>query len=202
MLNNDVKVILASASPRRRELLSRAGIDFEIVTSCVEEITTQSEPNQVVKELSYIKAEDVLKKVTRKDKSFAEKTIMVIGADTVVAKDGHIMGKPKSETEAFTMLRSIQGSTHQVYTGVTIFVCQQNSKRVQFRSFSECTHVTVFPMTDSEINNYISTGDCMDKAGGYGIQGAFGGFVQKIDGDYNNVVGLPIARLYQELKAF
>lgn len=201
MLKN-VKVILASGSPRRCELLSRTGIDFEIVMSSIEEITTEHEPDKVVKELSYMKAEDVLRKITKRESSFEEMKIIVIGADTVVSKNGHIMGKPKSEAEAFDMIHSIQGSTHQVYTGVTIFVYQMGTKKVQTSTFVECTDVTVFPMVDSEINDYIATGDCMDKAGAYGIQGDFGVYVEKINGDYNNVVGLPIARLYQKLKEF
>lgn len=201
MLNiNNVQVILASQSPRRRELLSRAGIDFKIVTSDVEEKTTQVEPNQIVKELSYIKAQDVLNKVIESKEYSRDKEILVIGADTVVSKDGKIMGKPKTEVDAFHMIHSIQGSTHQVYTGVTILIYHFETKELEVKSFVECTDVKVFPMTDSEIRRYISTGDCMDKAGAYGIQGNFGVFVEKINGDYNNVVGLPISRLYQELK--
>lgn len=197
---SDASVILASASPRRRELLSRMGIDFEIVTSSMEETTKESEPEKVVKELSFKKAEDVLKQI-RKNHQYSDNTpVVIIGADTVVSKDSRIMGKPKSKEEAFDMIRSIQNSTHQVYTGVTIFIYQDGTKKLQSKSFAECTDVVVFPMTDSEINDYIATGDCMDKAGAYGIQGPFGIFVEKIKGDYNNVVGLPIARLYQTLK--
>lgn len=204
MLDN-TKIILASASPRRRELLSKMGIDFEIITSSIEEETTQNEPDKVVKELSYIKAEDVLRQIIEnkeEGKNSNDTTIMVIGADTVVAKNGRIMGKPKSKSEAYDMIHLIQGSTHQVYTGVTIFTYHCGTKKMQSQSFAECTDVTVYPMDDSEIYHYISSGDCMDKAGAYGIQGDFGIFVEKIHGDYNNVVGLPVARLYQELKKF
>lgn len=199
MLKN-LKVILASGSPRRRELLSRAGIEFEIITSNIEEKTTEHEPDKVVRELSYIKAEDVLRKIVNRQSSLGKMKIVVIGADTVVSKNGHIMGKPKSEAEAFDMIRFIQGSTHQVYTGVTTLVYQPDTKKVQASAFVECTDVTVLAMGDSEINDYIATGDCMDKAGAYGIQGNFGVYVERINGDYNNVVGLPIARLYQKLK--
>ena len=204
MLEN-TNIILASASPRRRELLSKVGVDFEIITSSIEEKTTQSEPDEVVKELSYIKAEDVLRQIIENKigvKYSDDTTIMVIGADTVVAKNGRIMGKPKSKKEAFDMIHLIQGSTHQVYTGVTIFTYHCGAKKMQSKSFAERTDVTVFPMNDSEIHHYISSGDCMDKAGAYGIQGDFGVFVEKIHGDYNNVVGLPVARLYQELKEY
>lgn len=176
------------------------GIDFEIVTSSTEEITKETEPEKVVKELSYRKAENVSKQIIKRNQYSDYPSVMIIGADTVVSKDGRIMGKPKSKAEAFDMIHSIQNSTHRVYTGVTIFIYQNGIKMLQPQSFAECTDVTVFPMTDSEINDYIVTGDCMDKAGGYGIQGPFGVFIEKIDGDYNNVVGLPIARLYQTLK--
>ena len=98
------------------------------------------------------------------------------------------------------MINSIQGSTHQVYTGVTFILYNFSSRKKVIHSFFECTDVTLFPMTEFEINQYISTKDCYDKAGGYGIQGNFAVYVKEINGDYNNVVGLPIARLYQELK--
>ena len=117
-----------------------------------------------------------------------------------MSKDNCIMGKPKSVSEAFRMIHSIQGSTHQVYTGVTILLYDCATGKIQSESFAERTDVSVFPMTELEIENYVATGDCMDKAGAYGIQGDFGIFVEKIDGDYNNVVGLPLARLYQVLK--
>lgn len=210
-MSDNIKIILASASPRRRELLSRTGMDFEIITSDVEEKTTKTLPDEIVKELSYIKAEDVLRQVVNQGVKNANKNtkgnsknqrVFVIGADTVVSKDGQIMGKPKSEAEAFSMIHSLQGDTHQVYTGVTILLYSTDTNDLQVKSFAERTDVTVFPMSDAEIKDYIATGDCMDKAGAYGIQGDFGVFVEKIDGDYNNVVGLPVARLYQELKEF
>lgn len=202
MLKN-LKIILASASPRRQELLSRLKVDFEIITSDVEEKTTYTKPDAMVKELSLIKAEAVLHQIMEQKHCTVDseqQPIMVIGADTVVSKDNCIMGKPKSVSEAFRMIHSIQGSTHQVYTGVTILLYDCATGKIQSESFAERTDVSVFPMTELEIENYVATGDCMDKSGAYGIQGDFGIFVEKIDGDYNNVVGLPLARLYQVLK--
>lgn len=184
-------IILASASPRRKELLEQAGFSFTIIPSQKEEIITRTIPNEIVEELSFQKAQDIALKQT--------KPALIIGADTIVSLNGTIMGKPSSETQAFQMLHSLQGQTHQVYTGVTIFL-QQDSPR--FLTFSECTEVTMYPMTEEEIHSYISTKEPMDKAGAYGIQGRCAIYIQKIHGDYNNVVGLPIARLYQELKQF
>lgn len=204
-MNNlaNTKIILASQSPRRRELLTQAGFDFEILTSNIEEKITKTQPDEVVKELSYQKAEDVLKSILKHlpaDISNDDLSLMVIGADTVVSVDGKILGKPKDKDEAFTMIKSIQNNTHQVYTGVTIFLYDFLNQKQSVTSFSECTNVTLYPMSNSEIHDYIATGDCYDKAGAYGIQGKFAIHVKGIDGDYNNVVGLPIARLYQELK--
>lgn len=195
MENRKLKVVLASQSPRRKELLAKAGFDFEIVTSDVEENTLETAPDKIVMELSRIKAEDVLNKV----KTDGEKLI-VIGADTVVSKNGQIMGKPKTKEEAFEMIDSIQGDIHQVFTGVTIYF--YDGENINKKSFAEKTDVVVFPMKKEEIEAYIATGDSMDKAGAYGIQGAFGVFVEKINGDYNNVVGLPVARLYHELQEY
>ncbi len=201
---HNTKIILASGSPRRKELLLKAGFDFDVVMSNAAEKTSQTKPDEVVKELSYIKAENVFEKIIEKkdyNDYLGEGAVTVIGADTVVAKNDFIMGKPKSASEAFHMIRSIQDGTHQVYTGVTIFFFDLKTQKIRRKSFAECTEVTVFPMTDSEIDHYISAGDWRDKAGAYGIQGIFGMFVKKINGDYNNVVGLPISRLYQELKS-
>lgn len=199
MLTN-TKIILASASPRRKELLAKIGVDFEIITSDIEENTTQVKPDKIVEELSYIKAEDVFKKVVENLENIKEKYLMIIGADTVVSKDNVIMGKPKSKTDAFQMIKGIQGNTHQVFTGVSMLIYNVETKKCSEKIFAECTDVTVFEMTDKEITEYLSVGDYSDKAGAYGIQGAFGLYVEKIDGDYDNVVGLPVARLYHELK--
>ncbi len=180
------KIVLASASPRRKELLTQIGLSFEVVTSNVEEIITKQIPYEIVMELSAQKALDVQQKVG--------KDAIVIGADTIVALGNEIMGKPTNEDDAFRMLNKLQGNTHQVYTGVTLCV----GKKVT--SFYEKTSVHVYEMSEQEMWSYIKTGEPMDKAGAYGIQGRFAAYVKGIEGDYNNVVGLPVARVYQELR--
>lgn len=185
-------IILASQSPRRRELMEQAGFKFEIIPSHADEVITCSEPSQVVRELSMQKAKDVYFSCIKKSED-----ILVIGADTVVSVCGRILGKPVSEDDAKDMIRLLQGNTHQVYTGVSL--AWQEKGADYFISFSECTRVTCYPMTEKEIENYVACGEPMDKAGAYGIQGHFGVYVKEICGDYNNVVGLPIARLYHEL---
>lgn len=187
-----MRIILASASPRRKELLRQLGLTFEICVSDVEEVVTKKEPDGVVEELSAQKAEAVFRQ-TNGD-------VLVIGADTVVALEGEILGKPADEKAACEMLYHLQGKSHYVYTGVTLYF----RKGVQEwkNTFSEGTLVSFYPMTEEEIQAYVATGEPMDKAGAYGIQGLGGRFVEKINGDYNNVVGLPIARLYQELKGY
>lgn len=185
-----MRIILASASPRRKELLEQLGLDFEIIVSDIEEVITETEPGRVVEELSAQKAEAVFHQT--------EGDVLVIGADTVVALEGNILGKPKSKENAKEMLRCLQARSHGVYTGVTLYT-RKGEK--EFRNtFYECTNVKFYPMTESEIKWYVETGEPMDKAGAYGIQGLGAKFVEKISGDYNNVVGLPIARIYQEIK--
>lgn len=200
------KIILASQSPRRSELMKQAGYEFEIIASTIEEKITQTKPNLVVEELSLQKADNVLnmilKSIDLSLMAFDDLSLMIIGADTVVSKNGNIMGKPKDRENAYEMIHSIQGQTHQVYTGVTIIIYDFNTREKSYKTFSECTNVTLYPMIHSEITHYISTSDCYDKAGGYGIQGEFAVYVKEINGDYNNVVGLPLARLYQEMKNF
>lgn len=188
-----MRIILASASPRRRELLTQIGVDFEVIVSDVEEKVTADLPHEVVMELSAQKAESVMKDLSsRKD---AEQTI-VIGADTVVSCGGEILGKPKDAEDAGRMLRMLSGREHEVYTGVS-FVYSGCEKP---HTFYECTKVKFAPMTEREIEEYIATKDPMDKAGAYGIQGFCARYIEGIEGDYNNVVGLPVCRVYQELK--
>ena len=184
-------VILASASPRRRELLSQIGLEFAVMASSAEEVITKREPAQVVEELSRQKAEDVASQVDEG---------IVIGADTVVCHDGMIMGKPKDREEAAEMIRRIQGDVHSVFTGVTVL--RKDEKTMQADTFSCETKVRVYPMTEQEIQAYVDTGEPMDKAGAYGIQGRFAAWVEAIEGDYNNVVGLPVSALWQILKQY
>lgn len=182
------KIILASASPRRKELLTQVGINPIIQPSNVEEVVTSNVPQEVVVELSKQKAADVAS-------GYRGQAVVVIGADTVVASNGQILGKPVDEDDAISMLQGFQGKSHEVYTGVTIIFCE-TGKEI---SFAEETKVMVYPMTLEQITAYVKTGDPLDKAGAYGIQGQFAAFVQGIEGDYNNVVGLPVGRVYQTL---
>lgn len=185
-------IILASGSPRRKELLERQGVGFEVIKSDAEEIITKQEPSEVVKELSLLKAKEVAARLAAEDKRY------ILAADTVVAKDGKILGKPADEQEAFDMLKNLQGAVHEVYTGVALFKAGEPESRGL--NFAEATRVYVYPMTDEEIRAYIATGEPMDKAGAYGIQGQFAIHIKGIEGDYDNVVGLPVARLYQECR--
>ena len=186
------RIILASASPRRQELLTQIGLPFEVCPSEWEEVTDKELPEEVVQELSYHKAMEV------HERNVTEEGTVVIGADTIVACGGQILGKPGTRERAEEMLGKLQGGTHQVYTGVA-FVWKEKG-RTESAGFYECTDVRVYPMTEEEIRCYVETGEPMDKAGAYGIQGGFAAFIQGICGDYNNVVGLPVGRVYQELK--
>lgn len=185
-----MKIILASASPRRKELLNQIGWEFTVQVSRVEEIITKIHPGEIVEELSELKAGAVF--------SRTEGDVLVIGADTVVAHKGQILGKPIDAADAVRMLEGLQNDTHQVYTGVTLCIRHEGQETV--RAFYESTEVDFYPMNREEIEWYVNTGETMDKAGAYGIQGLAGRFVKQIRGDYNNVVGLPVARLYQEVK--
>ena len=165
----DIRVILASGSPRRKQLLEQIGVRPEIRPSRIEEQAVSRLPEEVVMELSCQKAEDVAAEITG--------DALVLGADTVVAVDGDILGKPKSHEDAMDMVRRIQGRSHQVYTGVTLIYKKQG-----------------------EMKRYADSAEPMDKAGAYGIQGAFAAYIEGIHGDYTNVVGLPVGRVCQEWK--
>ena len=184
-----MKLILASASPRRRELLGKIGMEFDVLPAKGEEVVTKKLPWEVVEELSFQKAKEIADLQTEE--------CIVIGSDTIVAKGKEIMGKPKSEEDAFRMLSEISGNCHQVYTGVTLIRTGEQPKVI---TFAEKTDVYLYEMSKQEILAYIATKDPMDKAGAYGIQGDFAIHVKGIEGDYYNVVGLPIGKVYQELK--
>lgn len=184
------KIILASQSPRRRELLTQIGLEFEVHPAGGEEIITSSDPVEVVKSLAAQKAGAVKEELEAQ----LPENWLVIGADTIVVYDGKILGKPRDEADAVRMLTMLQGQTHSVYTGVTLL---EEGKQT---TFAEETKVTMYPMTEEEIHWYVDTKEPMDKAGAYGIQGLCARFVKEIQGDYNNVVGLPVGRIYQELK--
>ncbi len=182
--------ILASGSPRRRELLKQIGIDAMVLKSDADEDCLLTDPGELVIELSKRKARDV--------SANAPDGSVVLGADTVVSIDGRILGKPLSHEEASDMIRSLMGRTHQVYTGVTMILKDEEEDREV--SFAEKTDVTVSFMTDEEIAAYAETEEPMDKAGAYAIQGIFAKYVSKINGDYSNVVGLPVSAVYQNWK--
>ncbi len=178
-------IILASASPRRRELLSQI-CDFTVMVSDCDENCSITDPETLVCELSLRKARSI--KVSAED--------IVIGADTVVAVDGKILGKPHSRQEAKEMLSALSGKTHSVFTGVTVV------KGSMVHTFTERTDVTFYELSEELIDRYVESGEPMDKAGAYGIQGKGCVLVQGISGDYFNVVGLPVARLYRVLDQF
>ena len=183
-----MRVILASQSPRRRELLKVIFDDFEIIPSSCEEVVPSDIAVQNVAEfLADLKANDIAKKYPE---------ALVIGADTVVIAENEILGKPKNEAQAKEMLNKLSGEKHKVITGVSLYFNGKN------RSFSEITEVEFFDLSNDEIENYVKTHEPMDKAGAYGIQGKGSLLVKRINGDYFNVVGLPIARLKREIDEF
>lgn len=190
-----MKIYLASASPRRKELLKQIGLSFKTLPSTVEEKITKTKPDEVVEELSYQKAVDVCGRLTAE----GMEDFVVIGADTIVSCWGEILGKPKDKEDAAKMLKRLQGGSHQVYTGVTL-AWKSHDISPMYCAFSECTDVTMYAMTEEEIRQYVDSGEPMDKAGAYAIQGLCAAYIESICGDYNNVVGLPVGRVYQELK--
>lgn len=192
------RFILASQSPRRRQLLKELGISFDVIPAKGKETVRSTVPSDVVEELSRQKAEEVMLRILSQNPSDTE-NMVIIGSDTIVAVDHRILGKPVDRNEAREMISEIQGNIHQVYTGVAV-IRIEGGEPEEMNIFHECTDVDVYPMTDEEIEAYIDTPEPYDKAGAYGIQGTFGVFIRGIRGDYNTVVGLPVARLYHELK--
>lgn len=187
------RIILASASPRRRELLERAGVNFEVIPASGEENRISDDPKEAVQQLARDKAVSVMHTI----EDSADGTL-VIGSDTVVVFENMILGKPHDIEDAVNTLKKLQGNTHQVNTGVSVLE-KKNGVWTE-HTFYESTDVTFYPVSDEEIRAYVATGEPMDKAGSYGIQGIFGIYVRGICGDYNNVVGLPVARLFYEMK--
>ena len=168
-------IILGSASPRRRELLAQIGAEFEVRVSNKEEVYHSNVPEEIVKELALMKAENVAEELAEENPAGAVKSTVVIGADTIVVQDGKILGKPADEADAVRMLTGLQGRRHDVA-------------------------VYVNEMTEEEIRAYVETKDPLDKAGAYGIQGRFAAHIDRIEGDYYNVVGLPVSRVYRTLR--
>ncbi len=182
------RIILASKSPRRRELMEMLKLPFEVIVSDIDERIDYD--NDLVKEiesLSYRKAYAVYKD---------HQDALVIGSDTIVKIGNDVLGKPRSIEHARNMLKELSGRTHEVVTGVTI-ICNG-----QVETFSSVAEVTFYPMTEEEIDEYLETNEPMDKAGSYAIQGDAAKFIRSINGDYYTIVGLPIAELYHRLKKY
>tara|TARA_R110000868_G_scaffold378658_6_gene644198 strand:+ start:1242 stop:1859 length:618 start_codon:yes stop_codon:yes gene_type:complete len=187
-----LKIVLASQSPRRKKLLSQLGFIFEIIPSFKEEIITSNNPIDIVSELSLQKAKNVANSVSK---------ALIIGADTIVVLKGKILGKPKNQKEAITMLSELSGNEHSVFTGVSFVLTNSDKKISSTHSFYEETKVRFSSLSQEEIKFYVASGSPMDKAGAYGIQDDWGSlYVERIEGDYYNVVGFPLNRFYQELK--
>lgn len=198
----NIKIILASGSPRRKELLTQAGYDFDVCPSLSEEDLEVMAPSEYVMLLAKMKADEVCNRIIAEDvgrraKRLPEKFV-ILGADTVVSLNGRILGKPYDYDDAYNTLNSLSDQTHQVYTGVCLIYVEGRAKTSS--SFFEKTDVTFYPVSHEEIIQYLATNEPFDKAGSYGIQGKGGLFVKEINGDYNNVVGLPLARVYHEIE--
>ena len=186
-----MKIILASQSPRRIALLDLAKIEFEVLPSGYDEkIDKSMSIEEISKQLAYGKAKDVF------DNTQGDRTI--IGADTIVVKDNVIFGKPKDRNEAIKMLKEIQGDIHTVYTSLAILI----EERGEYKEYKEVveTDITVNPMTDAEIIEYVDSEEPFDKAGAYAIQSTFAKFIDEIEGNYMSVIGLPIDKVYKILK--
>ena len=186
------RIILASGSPRRKELLLQIGIVPEIIVSHVEEKITSDVPSGVVMSLAEQKAVDVAEDMPE--------GAIVLGSDTVVAADGKILGKPKSHEEAYEMIKRLAGRSHQVYTGVCIVKKGTAGEKDTVVSFYDETDVNVSPMTEAEIREYADSEEPMDKAGSYAVQGFFARYIEGLKGSYANVMGLPVHLVYQKLK--
>ena len=227
MAMNEI-IILASGSPRRRELLTQIGIPFKVIPALSEERMQSCDPEEICRSLATVKAEEVAKRImdaravynaqeteicrdscdgeTAEGSSLygeiprevaSSRRVRIIGADTIVVLQREILGKPKDAEDAARMLTELSGCAHEVMTGVCVIdLCE--GRRVSVASFSECTKVFVSELTPQDIEDYIATGEPFDKAGAYGIQGMFARYIERIDGDYNNVVGLPAGRLFRE----
>ena len=186
-----MKIILASKSPRRQELLKMMNIDFSVVVSSKDEVIDKNlTPKEICESISLEKALDVCDK-TNSDR-------IIISCDTIVLKDNIIYGKPKDKLDAFNMIKKLSGSSHEVISCLTVIKVINNIKTI-YKESSNCL-IYVSKLNDTEINDWINNHNALDKAGGYGIQEEFGKYIEKIEGDYYAVVGLPINKLYKILK--
>ena len=197
------KLILASASPRRRQLLAQIGIRAEVRPSRAEEHPVSRQPQDIVKELAEVKCRSVAEEL--RERRELEEGSFLLGADTIVVLDGRVLGKPASPEDAAAMLKALSGRTHQVFTGVCLIRIDETGRIPEretgpYRCFAERTDVTFAELTEEEIRAYVASGEPMDKAGAYGIQGIFARHVTGIRGDHTNVVGLPVAVVYRALR--
>jgi septum formation protein len=190
LANTTMKLVLASASPRRAEILKAAGIRFEVHASQIKESAVQGEtPQQLAERLAAAKAEFVARPYAH------DKNVIVLGADTVVSLDGESLGKPRDSADARTMLRKLRGREHQVITGVSLIRIADGARHTS----SEITRVWFSEMDDREVDHYVRIGEPFGKAGAYAIQGIGGRYIPRIEGCYFNVVGLPLAHVTQAL---
>lgn len=190
------RIILASESPRRKEIMELMGIPYEVMTKNVKEVTNEMKPAEMVKSLAGLKTRAIAADFI--EKADENKEIIIIGADTMVFYREHALGKPKNTEDAVRMLSMLSNDVHEVYTGVNIILLNKEGNTEEL-SFAVCTKVYVEKLTKEQIEDYIATGEPMDKAGAYAIQGKFGIFIKEIVGDYYNVVGFPIAKIYDTL---
>lgn len=194
-----MKLVLASSSPRRKELLKKITDDFIIIESDFDEetISFQGDVSEYVMKLAKAKAADVLSKIRREERysSLMQEEVLIIGCDTVVEIQNNILGKPKDNLEAEVMLKKLSGKVHRVYSGIAVLDASKNV----FKTDYACTEVAFSKLSNHEIKNYINSGESLDKAGAYGIQGKAAIFVEEIRGCYYNIVGLPLNKLYRML---
>lgn len=190
-----MKIILASQSPRRKEILSLITNNFDVIVSNVEEKIDKKLTNiEQVKHLAYIKA----KAVFDETKDFGDR--IVIGSDTIVVKDGKIYGKPKDHDDAINMLKDLKNDKHEVMTGICAIIQKDNA--IKEIIDVDITDVYIKDITEKELEDWVATNEAYDKAGGYAIQGKFGVFIEKIDGNFFTVVGLPVHKVYEIIKEY
>lgn len=188
MGKNLFQLILASQSPRRKELLNYLGVNFKTNPSSVEEKTNELDPKKIVEDLAYQKAHDVFNKLNTNENNF------VIGSDTIVYMDNTVLGKPKDDEDARRTLKQLSGNEHYVLTGVCFYTQEHVYK------FYDETKVKFRELSDEDISIYLNFNEHMDKAGAYGIQGAAQVFVEKIEGNYSNVVGFPLEKMIKKFE--
>lgn len=202
----DILIILASNSPRRKELLKQIGLDFVVIPSSCDENLEYIDVKDIVIDLSEKKALDVVSKLEKEDLELNLsdiKRVLVLGSDTLVSHRGEVLGKPLDIFEAKAMLKSLSNDHNEIYTGVCLVLLEKEDTRfkvLQIESFYEKTEVYFDEMSEADIDEYIATGEALDKAGAYGIQGFAARYINKINGDYNNVVGLPVSKVWYNIK--